>query len=261
MIHRPRVIPILTISNRNLVKTVKFKKPLYIGDPINAVKIFNGKGVDELCILDISATINNKAPDFDYLKEIASEAFIPLSYGGGIKNIEQIIKLFQIGFEKVIINSSFINDFELIKAAVQISGSQSIVAAIDVKSDFFGRQYCYYSSGKKVKKVTPIVLAKKYEEIGVGEIVLTSIDHEGQMQGYDFELMREVSKSINIPLIANGGAGSINDIKEILAQTDVSACAASSLFVFYGKQKAVLISYLEEDFNLKGGNNENFIYH
>ena len=193
MYYRPRIIPCLTMINRGLVKTIKFNNPRYIGDPINTVKIFNGKGVDELCILDIRATIQNKSPDFEYLKDIASEAFMPLSYGGGITNLSEIEKLFYIGYEKVIINSSFILNPELIKEAVNFVGSQSIVASIDIKTEIFGRKTCYINSGKVKIKDNFIELAKRAENLGVGEILLTSITQDGTMGGYDIDLVKHVS--------------------------------------------------------------------
>jgi cyclase len=229
--------------NRGLVKTVEFKKPRYIGDPINTVRIFNLKAVDELCLIDIRKTVENKEPDFDFLKDIASEAFVPLSYGGGVSKIEHIQKLFRLGFEKVIINSAFINNFEFISEAVKIAGSQSIVAAIDVKSDNFGREYCYFHSLNKKVKISPIDLAKLYESHGVGEIIITSINHEGKLSGYNIKLAQKVAESLSIPVVINGGASSIKDLVLAINETNVHGVSASSMFVYYGKHKAILISY------------------
>lgn len=242
MYYRPRIIPCLTIINRGLVKTKKFNNPRYIGDPINTVKIFNGKGVDELCILDIRATIQNKPPDFEYLKDIASEAFMPLSYGGGITKLSEIEKLFYIGYEKVIINSSFILNPELIKEAVKFVGTQSIVASIDIKTEIFDRKICYINSGKVKIKDNFIELAKRAESLGVGEILLTSITKDGTMEGYDIDLVKKVSESVNIPVIASGGAKDIYDFKKVLEEGKAHAVSATSIFVFYGNQNAVLIS-------------------
>jgi cyclase len=228
------------------VKTTKFSNPRYLGDPINAVKIFNGKGVDELCILDITATSEHREPDFDYLRDIASEAFMPLSYGGGITNLAQIEKLFFMGYEKVIINSSFINNPELIKEAANMAGSQSIVVSIDVKIDLFGRRSCYINSGKTKVNSEPINLAKKAEDLGAGEILLNSINRDGTMQGYDIKLVRDVVNALSIPVIACGGAKDINDFKEVLNNGGAHAAAAGSLFVYYGEQKAVLITAPDE---------------
>jgi len=246
MFKRPRIIPCLSIQNRDLVKTIGFNNPRYLGDPINTVKIFNNKGVDELCILDISATIETREPNISYLKEIASEAFMPLSYGGGITKIEEIKTLFQIGYEKVILNTAFVTNPELIKKAVEYAGSQSIVASIDVKTDLFGKKKCYINCGKLKIKDDPITLAKKAEELGVGEILLNSIDRDGTMNGYDLKLVEDIVKSVGIPVVACGGAGKLSDLKEVLQNAGAHAAAAGSYFVYYGAQKAVLITFPEE---------------
>ncbi len=247
MFYRPRLIPCLSIQNQNLVKTMKFSNPRYLGDPINAVKIFNGKGVDELCILDITATTDNRKPDFEYLKDIASEAFMPLSYGGGITDVTQIEKLFFIGYEKVVINTAFYSNPQLIREAAMIAGSQSVVVSIDVKSDLFGKYHCYINSGKKRAGVEPVLAAKKAEELGAGEVLLNSINRDGMMQGYDTKLVREVSNAVSIPVIACGGAKDINDFKEVLEVGGAHAAAAGSLYVYYGEQKAVLITAPDEE--------------
>ncbi|MCI8957380.1 MAG: imidazole glycerol phosphate synthase subunit HisF [Eubacterium sp.] len=243
MFDRPRVIPCLLIQNKNMVKTKYFKNPNYLGDPINAVKIYNEKMVDELCILDI--TRNKKEIDFDYLYNIATEAFMPLSYGGGIETIEQIKELFWIGFEKVVINTSLVKNPVLIEQAVSYAGSQSIVASIDVKKTIFGKQKCFIKCGSRNTGFSPISLAKRAEELGVGEILLNSIDCDGMMKGYDLRLIREISANIRIPLIACGGAGRISDLKEAI-EAGANAVAAGSMFVYYGENKAVLINYPDE---------------
>jgi len=232
--------------NRGLVKTTKFNSARYIGDPINTVKIFNGKGVDELCILDIRATAENKAPDFDYLKDIASEAFMPLSYGGGITTLSEIERLFYIGYEKVIINTSFVKNPSLVKEAVGFAGSQSIVVSLDVKNDFFGRKTCFISDGCSKIKGSPVELAKRAEELGAGEILLTSMSQDGTMEGYDIDLVKQVSEAVSIPVIASGGAKDIYDFKKVLNEGGAHAAAASSMFIYYGKQKAVLITAPDE---------------
>lgn len=243
---RPRLIPCLSIQNRGLVKTTKFTNPRYLGDPINAVKIFNGKGVDELCILDITASSENRGPDFDYLKDIASEAFMPLSYGGGITQIYEIEKLFYIGYEKVIINTSFIRKPDLIKEAAEFAGSQSIVVSIDVKAELFGRRSCYINDGLTKIKENPITLAKKAQELGAGEILLNSINNDGVMKGYDIDLVKDITEAVSIPVIACGGAKDIHDFKRVLEEGGAHAAAAGSLFVYYGTQRAVLITAPEE---------------
>lgn len=246
MYYRPRLIPCLTMINRGLVKTTKFSNPRYLGDPINTVKIFNGKSVDELCILDIKATSGKKGPDFEYLKDIASEAFMPLSYGGGITHISEIEKLFYIGYEKIIINTSFTTNPTLIKEAVKLAGSQSVVVSIDVKNEFFGKRVCYINDGSIKIKESPVMLAKKAEELGAGEILLNSITYDGTMQGYDIELVKQVTDVVSIPVIACGGAKDIHDFKQVLEEGGAHAVAAGSFYVYYGKQKAVLITAPEE---------------
>ncbi len=241
MYNRPRIIPALLIDNQDLVKTVQFSNPTYLGDPVNAVKIFNIKGIDELSILDISATKINKEPDFELLKDITSQAFMPLSYGGGVKNMEQIKKLFSIGFEKVVVNSAFYDNPELIREAAEYAGSQSIVVSIDVKK-IKGQYKVVTYDGKKILDINPIDYAKKAEEFGAGEIFLNSIDNDGMMQGYDIELVKSVVEAVNIPVIACGGAGGIADLKEVLQDGKAHAAAGGSMFVYYGKLKAVLIT-------------------
>lgn len=246
MFYRPRLIPCLTMINRGLVKTTKFSKPRYLGDPINTVKILNGKYVDELCILDIKATSEKRGPDFEYLKDIASEAFMPLSYGGGITCVQDIEQLIYIGYEKVVINTSFINNPMYIKEAVALAGSQSIVVSIDVKNELFGRKGCYTNDGITKVKGTPVDLAKKAEALGVGEILLNSMTNDGMMQGYDIDLVKEVSDAVSIPVIACGGAKDMHDFKKALEQGGAHAVAAGSMYVYYGKQKAVLITAPDE---------------
>lgn len=233
--------------DRGLYKTVKFSNPRYLGDPINTVKIFNGKGVDELCILDIRATSERRGPDFDYLKDIASEAFMPLSYGGGITSLSEIEKLFYIGYEKVVINSAFITTPNLITEAAKFAGSQSVVVSIDVKNEILGKKACYINDGKTKVKGGPIELAKRAEDMGAGEILLTSMNQDGTMDGYDLELLKNVANAVKIPVIASGGAKDILDLKKALEFGGAHAVAASSMFVYYGKQKAVLITAPTEE--------------
>lgn len=242
MYRRPRIIPCLLLDGGDMVKTIGFSKPRYLGDPVNAVKIFNNKGVDELCVLDISAPRQKKSPDFALLKDIATEAFMPLSYGGGLTSLEQIHELFSIGYEKVIINSALIRDSDLIKKAVAYAGSQSIVASIDVKIDMLGRQACYIAGGTEKVNITPLDMAKKAEDLGVGEILLNSINRDGEMKGYDIKLVRQIADAVSIPVIACGGAGSISDIKAVLEEGHAHAAAAGSFFVYYGKNRAILIT-------------------
>lgn len=250
---RPRLIPCLSLKNCGLVKTTKFSNPRYLGDPINTVKIFNGKGVDELCLLDITASSENRGPDFEYLKDIASEAFMPLSYGGGITTLDEIKKLFYIGYEKVILNTSFVLNPNLITEAVKFAGSQSIVVSIDVKNEFFGKKSCYIKDGTTKINIDPITLAKQAEQLGVGEILLNSITLDGTMKGYDIDFVKNVTSAVSIPVIACGGAGSVADFKKVLNNGGAHAAAAGSLFVYYGREKAVLITVPEEEVLIEMG--------
>lgn len=250
---RPRIIPCLLLADGRLVKTIKFRKPNYLGDPINAVKIFNEKEVDELCLMDIYASKQKKRPDFELLKDIASEAFMPLSYGGGITCIEDVKKLFKIGFEKVIINTSFIEKPELLIEIVKIAGSQSVVVSIDVKQSLFSKYMTYISGGTKKTNKSPIEIAKMAENLGAGEIIINSIDQDGMMQGYDLKLVKSICDELSIPVVACGGAGQINDLKQVIYEGNAHAAAAGSLFVYYGKKKAVLINFPTEEEFVKEG--------
>ena len=233
MYQRPRIIPVLSIINRDLVKTIKFKNPRYLGDVINAVKIFNGKGVDELCILDIRATQDGKGPDFEYLEDIASEAFMPLGYGGGITSVQEIERLFYIGYEKVILNSSFVLNENLLIEAVKFAGSQSLVVSIDVMADMFGKWTCFIKGGSERISISPLELAVKAEKLGAGELLVTSISHDGMMNGYDTDLIHQISAAVGIPVVACGGAKDINDLKDVLTKGGAHAAAGGSMFVYY----------------------------
>lgn len=252
MFSRPRIIPVLLIDDRDMIKTVQFKEPTYLGDPINAVKIFNRKGVDELSILDISATKLNKEPDFEELKDIASEAFMPLSYGGGITQIEQVRELLAIGYEKVVINSALVRDPALITKAVELAGGQSVVASIDAKL-INGKYCCAICDGQEMVDMSPIELAKKAESLGVGEILINSVDRDGVMKGYDIELVRSISSAVSVPVTACGGAGGVQDLKSVLQEGGAHAAAGGSMFVYYGRLKAVLITAPEEQELVEAG--------
>jgi len=243
---RSRYIPVLLVKNRQLYKTVQFNKDIkYIGDPINAIRIFNEKEVDEICVLDIEASKLGAEPNFDFVKDIASECFMPLGYGGGIGNMNQIEKLFRLGIEKVILNHSILTNSVLISEASRHFGSQSIVASVDVKRNLFG-QYLVYSHAKKdTLKMKLEDYIKNIEDAGVGELILNSVERDGMMQGFDLNLIVKISKLINIPLVALGGAGSIQDL-EMALQSGAHASAAGSLFIYKGPHKAVLINYPTE---------------
>jgi cyclase len=240
---RTRVIPVLLLHESGLVKGRQFKNHKYIGDPINAVKIFNEKEVDELVFLDISATQENRDPDFDLIADITSEAFMPFAYGGGIKTIDQVKRLFSIGVEKVIINTAAFLNPVFVHEAVKVAGSQSIAISMDVKKSLLGSYEVYVNSGKMKTNIDPVSYAKKMQELGAGELILCSIDREGTGKGYDIKLLDEVSKSVNIPVVGLGGAGCLQDLSDTKNLTEVSGLAAGDLFVFHGKHRAVLITY------------------
>jgi cyclase len=240
-----RVIPCLLLSNGGLVKTRKFKNPVYVGDPINAIRIFNDKEVDELVLLDIKASLEKRGPNFDLLREIASECFMPLAYGGGVTSIDQIRTLLRLGIEKVILNTALVRDPNFLQEAVAIFGSQAITASIDVRRKIFGRHEVMTLAGTQATGLGPVEAAQMAEKLGVGEILLTSIEAEGSFEGYDIELLSIVSQSVNVPVIASGGAASLEDFRTAVLIGHASAVAAGSMFVFYGRHRAVLITYPE----------------
>lgn len=239
---RVRVIPVLTLQNEKLVKTVQFKKPNYIGDPINAVKIFNDKEVDEIVILDISATKEKRPPNYERIEEIASEAFMPLAYGGGINHFDQIEKLFKLGIEKIIINSAIENNFDLIKRTAERYGSQSVIVAIDVKKPTLGKLSAYKNSGTSKVKIKLLAYLAQIEKAGAGEIFLTAIDKDGSFNNYDLELIKLISSNCNIPVVSCGGANSIQSFVDAI-NAGASAVAAGSFFVYSSSNRGVLISY------------------
>ena len=247
MSKRPRIIPILLLHNGNLVKTVKFQYPNYIGDPINAVKIFNEKDVDELVLLDISCTIQNKEPDYDLLKRISTEAFMPLAYGGGITNIDQIKRILKMGYEKIILNTSVLTNPDLITEGARMFGSQSIVVSIDSKPNLFKSYSTYIRSGTKNTHMNPIEIAKMAVEKGAGEIIINSIHKDGTMLGYDLGIIQAIAESVSVPVIACGGAGTVQDLKMALDIGKADAVSAGSMFIYYGKHKAVLITFPDEE--------------
>ena len=239
---KTRVIPCLLLKGRGLVKTIKFGSPTYIGDPINALKIFNEKEVDELVFLDIMATKEKRGPNFSLLKDITDECFMPLAYGGGVSNVDQIQQLLNIGIEKIVINTSAHENPNFIKEAVRIFGSSTIVGSVDVKKSFLGKQSVYIRGGDKDTKISPLEYTKRMEELGVGEILLNSIDADGLMKGYDLDLISQVAHSISVPLVSCGGAGNLQDFRKA-KDAGASAVAGGSIFVFKGPNRAVLISY------------------
>lgn len=239
---KARVIPCLLLLNGGLVKTVKFKDPRYIGDPINAVRIFNEKEVDELVFLDIGATHAGQGPNFELLSVIASEAFMPFGYGGGITCVEQIKQLYTMGVEKVVLNTSAECTPDLVSQAASLAGSSGVVASIDAHRSWRGTYSVFTQGGKHDTKRNPVEYAQELERLGAGEILLNSIDRDGTMSGYDLELIGKVSDAVNVPVVAAGGAGELHHFREAVDR-GASAVSAGSLFVFYGRHKAVLITY------------------
>jgi cyclase len=239
---RPRVIPCLLLKNEGLVKTVKFKDPKYLGDPINIVRIFNDKEVDELIFLDILATTENRRPNFELLGKITSECFMPLGYGGGIRDMDDVKKLLAIGVEKFVLNTAAVENPALIRVAADYAGSQAVVISMDVKKTLIGKYEVFICAGKKGTGLDPVQLAVDMQKQGAGEIFLNSIDRDGTMQGYDLDLIRRVADSVPVPVVACGGAGNIGHLVEAV-KAGASAAAAGSMFVFQGPLRGVLISY------------------
>lgn len=243
MLHA-RVIPCLLMRNAGLVKTVKFTNARYIGDPINAVRIFNDKEVDELVFLDIGSASARRAPDFELLADIASEAFMPFAYGGGITSIEHVKRLYGLGVEKVVLNTAAADQPQLVSQAAAQAGSSGVVVSIDVRRNWMGKYTVCVDAGARDLKREPAAYAREMEQLGAGEILLNAIDRDGTMDGYDLELVRRVCEAVSIPVVAAGGAGSLHHFREA-ADAGASALAAGSMFVFHGKHNAVLITYPE----------------
>jgi cyclase len=240
---RPRIIPSLLLHNKGLVKTVNFKSPRYVGDPINAVRIFNEKQVDELAFFDMDATVLNKEPDYILIEKLANQSRMPLCYGGGVKNVEQAQKIFSLGIEKIALSSAVIQNPQLVTQLAERVGSQSVIVVLDIKKKLLGGYEIYTHNAKKATGINPIKFVKELEELGAGEIIINSIDHDGVMKGYDLNLIDKIAETISIPMTVLGGAGSIADIEKVIDKYGVIGVAAGSLFVFKGPYKAVLINY------------------
>ncbi|RXK03737.1 imidazole glycerol phosphate synthase subunit HisF [Arcobacter sp. CECT 8989] len=240
---RTRLIPCLLLKNESLVKTVKFKEYNYIGDPVNTVRIFNELEVDELMFLDIFASKENRDINFKILEDIANECFMPLSYGGNIKSLDDAKKIFKIGFEKVVINSSSFNNLKLIEEISNYFGVQSVVCSIDIKNSFWGTQKIYSHHGRKKQNVDIVSWVKKLEKAGAGELLVTSIDKEGSWEGYDIELIKKITSNVQIPVIANGGCGKVEHLGEVVEKANASACAIGSMLVYQKKGMGVLVNF------------------
>lgn len=239
---RPRVIPVLLMNGRGLYKTLQYKEPKYVGDPVNTVKIFNEKEVDEICVLDIAASVEKREPNIPLIREIAGECFMPMSYGGGIRTLEQARAIFNAGVEKIILNTAASDSPDIVRNISAFAGSSSVVVSIDFRKKLLRGHEVYACSGKRPTGKDPIDFAREVERFGAGEILLQSIDRDGTMQGYDLDLIHRVSEAVTIPVIACGGARWLSDFAQAI-ERGASAVAAGSFFVFQGKHRAVLLSY------------------
>ncbi len=240
---RPRIIPSLLIHDNGLVKTVNFKNPKYVGDPINAVKIFNEKAVDELVVFDIDATVLGKEPNYSLIERLASQSMMPLCYGGGVKTVEQAQRIFSLGIEKIALSSAVLQNPKLITEISDRVGAQSVIVVLDVKKKLLGGYEVYTHNGKKATGINPFKFVEDAQKLGAGEIVINSIDKDGIMKGYDLDLIAKIREKISLPMTVLGGAGTLEDIEKVIDQHGVIGVAAGSLFVFKGPYKAVLINY------------------
>jgi len=244
---KTRVIPVLQLIDESLVKTVKFGEYGYIGDPVNTVRIFNELEVDELSFLDIRATIENRGPNLEILKEIADECFMPLSYGGGLRDFETAKKVLSIGFEKLVINSYAVENPSFITRLAEHFGNQSVIASIDVKRNILGKYSVFSHDGTKKTKLTPVKWAKELEKLGAGELLITSMNQDGTWSGYDVNLIKKITDAVSIPVIANGGAGNLKHIEDVVKKGNASAVALGSMVVYQMKDMGVLVNFPDRD--------------
>jgi imidazole glycerol-phosphate synthase subunit HisF len=240
---RPRLIPCLLVQNKGLVKTRQFGSPKYVGDPINAVRIFNEKQVDELIVLDIDASREKRDPDYVMIRNLAAECRMPLCYGGGVTTLAQAEHIIGLGVEKVAVSTAALDNPQLVRQMADVIGSQSIVVVIDVRRRKDGTHEVFRDNGRRGTGLDPVAHAVAMEKQGAGEIVVNSIDQDGEMKGYDLDLVQRVRAAIAVPITVLGGAGSLAHIGELIRQYGVIGAAAGSLFVFKGVYRAVLISY------------------
>lgn len=240
---RTRIIPALLLRDASLVKTRNFGKYTYVGDPANTVRIFNELEVDELIFLDITASPERRSPNLKVLREIADECFMPLAYGGGIDSLDKAKAIFDIGFEKVALNTHAIENPKLVTEIATHFGSQAVIASIDVKANFFGNQTVRFLAGRRATRLSPVDWATRLESLGAGEILLTSIDREGTWAGFDTQLTKRVVDAVSIPVIAHGGAGNVDHIRQVVREAGASAVAVGSMVVFQKKGMGVLVNF------------------
>lgn len=236
----------LQIEKRKLVKTTGFKTPAYVGDPLNALRIFNEKEVDEIAVVDIGATRNSQQPDFEFIRQMASECFMPMAYGGGVRTVEEASEIFQSGIEKIIIGTAFFKNPEIVKRITEKFGAQSVAVSIDVRTNWLGKQKVFVTNGTIATGSEPVAYAIKAVQSGAGELLLQSVDREGSGKGYDVTLIERMSKAVNVPLIALGGANTMEDFLKA-TQAGASAVSAGNMFIYKGPHRAVLINYPDQD--------------
>ena len=240
---KTRIIPCLLLHDGGLVKTEKFKNPKYVGDPMNAVRIYNEKEVDELIFLDIDASKHGRGPDLNIIRDLATECFMPFAYGGGITALNEIHQILNIGVEKVIINQAALSNPGLVKEASKHFGSSTIIVAIDVKKDLWGTYKVYNHVKQKLEKVPPEEYAQWVSDAGAGELFINNVDRDGTYAGFDVQILQRINEIVSVPVVACGGASSLQDFNEVVSKTNISGVAAGSLFVYQGPHRAVLISY------------------
>lgn len=244
--YRPRIIPCLLLKNKGLVKSTKYNNYRYIGDPMNAVRIFNAKEADELIFLDILASKENRTIPIELIRKIGGEAYMPFAVGGGITSVKQMREILKAGAEKIILNTAAVKNPNLIKEAAEEFGSSTIVVSMDIRKTIFKKEKVYIYNGKRATRFTPLEFAQLAEHMGAGELMVNAIEHDGMMTGYNIGLVKEISDSLGIPVIANCGAGSYKDLLEVYINGNASAMAVGSLFVYFGDRRAVLINYPEK---------------
>ena len=241
-----RLIPVLLIHKNGIYKSINFSNYQYIGDPINAIRIFNDLEVDEICILDIDVSKNNSSINYELIEDLASEAFMPFSYGGGITTTNQANKILSLGIEKIIINNAIYHNLNLVSECAERFGSQSVIVSIDYKKNIFNKRVCYDHVLKKKTSIEVVEMVIEAEKAGAGEILINSVDLDGLMTGMDIEIIKRLTEATNIPIIATGGAGNLEHVKNAV-KAGANAIAAGSMFIFHGKQKGILINYPEKD--------------